>query len=204
MNFINIFSLRERAREFGVAICTTGHCRSALSLCGFERDWGPGELFSRFSPFPFFLSFFLPLSLFFKSLYTRARGIRDLIGAKCRKDILREYLKLSSRADMEEEREREERRGEKEEKRKEEAFPATRRFKLAFRENSEESLAKLFHNLWVFMTREREDENWTKLEQIYSYFGGKFFYPSNIHENHLLKILFFADNTDRCDTRDFV
>jgi len=60
---------------------------------------------------------------------------------------------------MEEEREREERRGEKEEKRKEEAFPATRRFKLAFRENSEESLAKLFHNLWVFMAREREDEN---------------------------------------------
>jgi len=57
-------------------------------------------------------------------------------------------------------RKRERERGrEKEEKRKEEAFPATRRFKLAFRENSEESLAKLFHNLWVFMAREREDEN---------------------------------------------
>lgn len=61
------------------------------------------------------------------------------------------------------------------------AFPATR-FELAFRENSEESPAKLFHNLWVFMAREREDKNRAKLEQIYSYFGRKFFYPSNIPE----------------------
>lgn len=45
------------------------------------------------------------------------------------------------------------------ERRRKEAFPATTRFKLAFRENSEESPAKLFHNLWVFMAREREDEN---------------------------------------------
>lgn len=52
--------------------------------------------------------------------------------------------------------------GEKERRKRErerEAFPATTRFKLAFRENSEESPAKLFHNLWVFMAREREDEN---------------------------------------------
>lgn len=63
-----------------------------------------------------------------------------------------------------------------------EALPATTRFKLAFLENFEQSPAKLFHNLWVFIACEREDKNRAKLEQIYSYFGWKFFYPSNIYE----------------------
>jgi len=37
MNFINIFSLRERAREFGVAICATGTA-SLRSLCADLRE----------------------------------------------------------------------------------------------------------------------------------------------------------------------
>lgn len=85
MNFINIFSLRERAREFGVAICATGSA-SLHSLCADLREievLGTSRFFSHF---------------FFRPLYARARGIRNLIRAKCRKDILREYLKLSSRA----------------------------------------------------------------------------------------------------------
>lgn len=54
------------------------------------------------------------------------------------------------------------RENEREEKRKREGKKGRlfqrgdEKLKLTFRENSEESPAKLFHNLWVFMARERE------------------------------------------------
>jgi len=109
MNFINIFSLRERerAREFGVAICATGTA-SLRSLCADLREI---EVLGTFR-------FFALLIFFFRPLYARARGIRDLIRAKCRKDILREYLKLSSRAQCAEEEKERKRERERERERK--------------------------------------------------------------------------------------
>lgn len=57
MNFINIFSLRERAREFGVAICTA----ALRSLCADLREIEvPGKLLSFFSLL--ICSLFPPLS----------------------------------------------------------------------------------------------------------------------------------------------
>lgn len=67
MNFINIFSLRERAREFGVAICTTGTA-ALRSLCADLREIEvPGNFSLVFLPSHFF-SLSLSSSLFLSFL----------------------------------------------------------------------------------------------------------------------------------------
>lgn len=154
MNFINIFSLSRAHAGIRSRHLRDGHSFSAslssslfFSLRSLCADLREIEVPRTFLP-----GFFAPSS-FFSDRSTR--GIRDLIGAKCRKDILREYLKLSSRAREDIQGKRERKRG-----KKGESFSDERR------RDSSSRFAKIpkrtprncFITCWCLWD-EREDEN---------------------------------------------